>query len=117
MEDSRRARRTWRPGPDTAIALTALVLCAGGVGWAATRDASTQVITACADQAGGTLHLLTSGSCDPASQTQVQWNQQGPQGAQGLAGPQGPPGSTANQAVSAALQTTFPNRFTVFMTI
>ena len=79
----------WRPTPNTAIALTALVLAAGGGGYALAAATGDQVITACLDSASGQpTKIITSGSCD-GGQTSLSWNQSGPQGVQGPVGPSG----------------------------
>jgi len=82
--------RRWRPGPDTAIALAALVLAGAGVGWAAT-SASSGVVNACAEDGTGALSLAPPGGCGTGA-TPLQWNIQGPVGPQGLTGVQGPAG-------------------------
>jgi hypothetical protein len=95
------------------MALAALVLAATGVGWAASRDQSASVITACANT-DQVLSLSTTGSC-PQEDTLVQWNQQGPQGLegpQGLAGPQGPPGA-ASRGVVAWGPSEYKNGFSI----
>jgi hypothetical protein len=116
-------RTGWRarwPGPAAALALVALVLAATGVGWAASRDQSASVITACAN-ADQVLSLSTTGSC-PQGDTLVQWNQQGPQGLQGppglpgLVGPpgqQGPPGAAASGNVVAWGPSEYKNGFSI----
>ena len=91
---SGRRRLRWRPTPDTALALTALVLAAGGGGYALGAGGD-QVITACVDAANGTpTQIITTGSC-PGGQTALSWNQSGPQGSQGVQGPVGPAGKDA----------------------
>ncbi len=85
---SGRRRLRWRPTPDTALALTALVLAAGGGGYALGAG-SDQVITACFDPAAPqVVQTITSGSC-AGGQTALSWNQTGPQGSQGIQGPAG----------------------------
>jgi hypothetical protein len=119
MRSTRRGGRSWRPGPDTAIALVALVLAAAGVSWATVGESGQPVITACANE-DLLLSLSTNGSC-PQGSTTVQWNQQGPQGPQGpqgspgLIGPQGPPGAGATPAapVVATLFKTYKSGFSV----
>jgi hypothetical protein len=114
-------RRRWRPGPDTAIALAALLFAGGGVSWAVTQNSSPSVITSCVDQ-NNFMHLSTDGTCPVGSgQTTVQWNQQGPagptgvQGAPGLVGSQGPPGRNAAQPVVATVHQTFHYKFAVVL--
>jgi hypothetical protein len=77
----------WRPGPDTGIALVALAIALGGVGYAATvRDTGgSQVINACVEPAGNQLIYSSSGTCSGGQQL-ITWNQQGPQGAPGANG-------------------------------
>jgi hypothetical protein len=116
MRRSRKVGSAWRPGPDTAIALVALVLAAGGVSWAVTRAAAPAVITACTSPSSGNIMMLSStGSCT-AGATTVQWNQQGPtgpQGVPGLIGPKGPAGQNASQPILAYAHTTRYYRFAV----
>lgn len=89
------AGRRWRPTPDTAIGLTALILAVGGGGYALGAAGNDQVITACVDPANSQpAKIVTTGACDPG-QTALSWNQTGPQGpvgATGVQGPAGPPG-------------------------
>jgi hypothetical protein len=85
-------RRRWRPGPDTAIAVVALVLAAGGVGWAAsglTRSSAT--ITACENTTTGALRIPLSGSCDPNVETGSVVEHAGPPGTTGRSGASGGP--------------------------
>jgi hypothetical protein len=89
-------------------ALVALVLAASGAGWAATRDAGSATITACAN-ADEVLSLSTTGSC-PSGNTLVEWNQQGPQG---LPGQTGAPGADAPVPIAARLTQVFTHRFQV----
>lgn len=100
----KRGRRSWRPGPGSAVAAVALVLAGGGVGWAAGADSSDNTVSSCTSPAsapGGAQLSIVQGSC-PVGDTQgVQWSQQGPQGAPGLAGAQGPPGQNASEAIAA----------------
>jgi hypothetical protein len=115
-------RHGWRPGPDTAIAIAALVLAGGGVSWAVTQGSS--VITSCVD-ANNVMHLSTDGTCPVGSgETTVQWNQlgltgpTGIQGARGLVGSQGPPGRpgvSAAQPVFAFGHQVFSFRFAIDM--
>jgi len=92
---SGRRRLRWRPTPDTAIALTALVFAAGGGGYALAAATSEQVITACVDSASGTpTKIITAGTCD-GGQTALSWNTNGPPGVQGVQGPAGPAGKDA----------------------
>lgn len=90
------------------VALVALVLAATGAGWAATRDAGSSTITACAN-ADEVLSLSTTGSCTSGN-TLVEWNQQGPQGPPGQ---QGAPGAAAPAPVAARLTQVFSHRFQV----
>jgi hypothetical protein len=108
-------RRGWRPGPDTAIAVLALFVAAGGVSWGLTRAAGPAVITACTVPANSQLVLSMTGACPSGDTFVAQWNQQGPQGAPGRVGPQGPPG--VNQAIVSTLTTPFYDRFAVTTTV
>jgi hypothetical protein len=60
-----------------------VVMTAGGLAWADIRSGSTNVITACVNDAHQ-MFLSTNGSC-PASETTLSWNQQGPPGPAGQA--------------------------------
>jgi hypothetical protein len=79
-------RLRWRPTPDTAIALTALALAAGGGGYALGAAGSSPTITACIDPANNQpAAIVTTGAC-AGGQTPISWNQTGPQGPEGPAG-------------------------------
>jgi len=96
----------WRPGPDTAIALLALAIALGGVGYAATtRDSSpSQVIHACVEPAGNHMTYSAGGTC-PGGQTLITWNQQGPQG------PPGANGVSPSPVIANTLSKTFKGHF------
>ena len=95
---ARADRRRWRPGPETAIALGALLLAGGGVGWAASTTSDSGVVNACAGATSRQLYLMPPGGCQ-AGDTALQWNVQGPQGIQGPRGLQGVPGTPGLQGV------------------
>ncbi len=100
----RTERRRWRPGPDTAIAVTAVVLAAGGASWAATRQAGSGVINACEDTSSRALSIAPCST----SQTALQWNVEGPQGPAGAAGAQGPQGPQGPQGLQGPQGTAGP---------
>lgn len=92
--------RTWRPGRVAAALGAALVLASiGTIAWA--QVVTNGVISACVNNASGTIHLITAGATCSGNEAQLVWNQQGPKGdpgpkgdsgPQGLQGPQGPVG-------------------------
>lgn len=86
-------RPRWRPTPDTAIAMLALAVAAGGGGYAVAAVTAGPQVFACLDAATGQpTKIATAGGCSPG-QTQLAWDQSGPQG------PQGPPGQQGAQGV------------------
>jgi hypothetical protein len=98
---SERRRPRWRPTPDTALALTALVLAAGGGGYALGAAGEDQVITACLDPATNQpAKIITTGSC-AGGQTAVVWNQSGPKGPSGATGSEGATGSAGPAGLDA----------------
>ncbi len=105
-----RELRRWRPNPDTAIALVALVLAAGGGGYALGAGTADQVITACFDPASGSVpqRIIAGTDCGPG-QTALSWNQtapQGPAGPTGSQGPAGPAGAPGTAGAAALVERT-----------
>jgi hypothetical protein len=86
-----RSLGTWLGG----LVVVGLILATAG---AVTAQSTSQVITGCVQNKTGLLKIITSGTCNPQTETDLSWNQvglpgpQGPQGEQGPQGPQGPPG-------------------------
>lgn len=89
---------------NNAIALLALFLALGGVGYAASGGfTSGGQLRACV-RGNGSLTLLKPGKKCAKGQTSVSWNQQGRQGARGPAGAAGPSdGFVAREAGTTAL--------------
>jgi len=101
-------RSRWRPTPDTAIALLALTVAAGGGGYAVASVTAGPQVFACLDAASGQpTRIATSGACAPG-QTQLAWDQSGPQGPQG---PQGPAGKDAVPQIVVAGPTVRHTRY------
>jgi hypothetical protein len=69
--------RMHRPSPATAIALAALFVALGGVAFAAIPD-SNGTIHGCFKNENGNLRVVDSSAGCRASETSIQWNQQGP---------------------------------------
>ncbi len=87
---------------NNAIALLALFLALGGVGYAASGGfTSGGQLRACV-RANGSLTLLKPGKKCKKGQTSVYWNQQGRQGAKGLSGLQGTQGPSGSQGSAGA---------------
>jgi hypothetical protein len=82
----------FRPSPTFAVAVVAMVLALGGVGWAAIPD-SGGVIHGCYQKEHGQLRVIDSEQQQSCKHSEValNWSQTGPQGP---AGPQGPKGDT-----------------------
>jgi hypothetical protein len=100
-------RRSWRPNPDTALALVALVLAAGGGGYALGAGTGDQVITACFDPASGSVpqKIIAGTDCGPG-QSALSWNQIGPLGPTGSQGPAGPAGAGGPAGAAAPVDRT-----------
>jgi hypothetical protein len=82
---------------NNAIALLALFVALGGVGYAASGGfTSGGQLRACV-HGNGSLTLLKPGKKCRKGQTSVSWNQQGRQGAKGLLGSQGAKGASGTQ--------------------
>jgi hypothetical protein len=81
---------TWLGG----LMVVGLILVGAG---SVAAQTSSQMINACYQNKTGLLKVLTSGTCDPKSETAISWNQVGPQGPQGEQGTQGPKGDTGPQ--------------------
>jgi hypothetical protein len=85
-----RSLGTWLGG----LLVVGLILATAG---AVTAQSSSEVIRACIQNKTGLLKVLTSGTCNPQTETALSWNQVGPQGPQGEQGPQGPQGPQGEQ--------------------
>jgi hypothetical protein len=84
------------------IALLALFLALGGVGYAASGGFTSRgQLRACA-RGNGSLTLLKPGKKCKKGQTPVSWNQQGRQGAKGLSGAPGAKGPSGTQGAAGA---------------
>jgi hypothetical protein len=87
---------------NNAIALLALFLALGGVGYAASGGfTSGGQLRACV-RGNGSLTLLKPGKKCKKGQTSVSWNQQGRQGAKGLSGLKGTQGPSGSQGPAGA---------------
>jgi hypothetical protein len=97
----------FRPTPALVVAVAAVVLALGGVGWASIPD-SGGVIHGCYQKEHGQLRVIDTDkhqSCNH-SEIAVSWSQTGPQGAtgpQGPAGPAGPAGPKGDTGATGAV--------------
>ena len=83
----------------TLAAAIAAALVAGGVAYATIPDSS-GVIHACYQKSGGALTVIDASVTNCAkSQTELNWNVQGPTGAQGPQGPAGAQGAAGPQGL------------------
>lgn len=88
-KDRLRSRGTWLGG----LVVVGLILATAG----AVTAQSTGVITGCVQNKTGLLKVITSGTCNPQTETVLTWNAQGVPGPQGEQGPQGPQGEQGPQ--------------------
>jgi hypothetical protein len=83
----------------TLAAAVAAALVGGGIAYATIPD-STGVIHGCYQKSGGSLSVIDAGVTTCAkSQTELDWNVQGPTGPQGPQGPQGAQGPVGPQGL------------------
>ncbi len=101
--------RTMKYLGSNAVALLALFVALGGVGYAASGGfTSGGGLSGCV-RGNGSLTLLKPGKRCKKGQTSVSWNQQGRRGDRGAAGPQGPKGASGASGAQGPAGATGPS--------